>query len=113
MVKVGQLRHRVEIRRAGRTQRADGGYDNTPTTVATRWASLKPVKATEAEFAGRPRGAVTYLVTMHHEPALAITTDDQLRWTTGGGVVLNIREVRTPETETLMVEIVAETAAVK
>ena len=105
MAKIGALRERIRFTRKIKSRRADGGYDTTPTTVAEVFASVQPVRATEAEQAGRLTSQVTYLI--HAYRLTGITAEDNLEWVTNGNVKLNIREIRQPPGRALMTEIIA------
>lgn len=107
----GERRERIRIVRKTRTKRTDGGYDVSPTTVAERWAKITPVRATEGEEAGRNRGAVSYLLEFD-ATGTDVTTGDKLVWLTNGNIELNVREVRTPMTRALALEVVAESGVV-
>jgi len=106
---VGERRERITIRRKSRVKRTDGGYDTTLADLATRWASVRPVRerAGESEQAGRKRGTVTYLIEVDSRGTDCIT-DDVIVWKTNGGIILNVREVRLPMGRTLPLTIVAE-----
>lgn len=106
---VGERRERIIIRRKTRVQRVDGGYDTAVSDLATRWASVRPVRerAGESEQAGRKRGTVTYLIECDAR-GTDCTTDDMIVWETNGAIVLNVREVRKPMGRTLPLTIVAE-----
>lgn len=106
---VGERRERITIRRKSRVKRTDGGYDTTLVDLATRWASVRPVRerAGESEQAGRKRGTVIYLIEVDSRGTDCIT-DDVIVWKTNGDIVLNVREVRKPMGRTLPLTIVAE-----
>ena len=109
----GQMREQVSFRRSTRTQRTDGGYDSTVSSLSTVWASVVPVAANEREQTGRLLGATTYLVTIYADDRPStLTTDDALRWETapGGALDGNIRAIRLPPERPLTLEIVCEMA---
>lgn len=108
---IGARRERITIRRKSRVQRTDGGYDTTLTDLATRWAAVSPVRASEGEEAGRKRGTVTYLIEVDSRGTDCIT-DDVIVWATNGNLILNVREVRQPGTRALPLVIVAESGVV-
>jgi len=111
---IGQRRERIEIKRKSRTKRADGGYDTTLTTIATRWAKVTPQRRnanTEIELAGKLRGTIRYDIEVDSR-GTDVNTDDVIVWATNGNMVLNVRDVRTPPTRALPLEIVAEAGAV-
>lgn len=105
MAKIGALRERIRFTRKTKIRRADGGYDTTPTTVAEVYASVQPVRASEAEQAGRLASAVTYLISIYRRTDL--TAEDNIEWVTNGNLKLNMRELRQPPGRMLMTEIVA------
>lgn len=105
------MRERVSFRRSTRTQRADGGYDATPSSLSTVWASVVPVQAGEREQTGRLLGATTYVVTVYaDDKPSTLTTDDTLRWETapGGALDGNIRAIRQQHGRALMLELICE-----
>lgn len=106
---LGERRERITIRRKSRTQRVDGGYDTTVADLATRWASVRPLRdrAGESEQAGRKRGTVTYLIEVDSRGTDCVT-DDMIVWVTNGDIVLNVRQVRKPMGRTLPLIIEAE-----
>lgn len=111
MSNIGNKRERVRFVRLAKVRRTDGGYDVSSTTLAERWAEIKPVRATESEQAGRKRGAVTYLITMpRYDDA---TTEDSLVWLTRGSAPLNIREIRRDAMRPLEMIVIAESGVVQ
>jgi head-tail adaptor len=109
-VTIGKRRERIEIKRKAETPRDDGGTDTTLAVVQTRWASVTPVRRTgntELEIAGALRGTIRYNIEMDSRGA-DVRTDDLIVWKTNGNMVLNVRDVRTPATRALPLEIVAE-----
>lgn len=106
----GKRRERIEIKRKARTERDDGGFDTSIVTVQTRWASVLPQKRlarTEIELAGALRGTGNYEIEMDSRGA-DVQTDDIIVWKTNGGMVLNVREVRTPPRRALPLVVIAE-----
>lgn len=110
MSSIGDMRERVAFTRKAKVRREDGGYDTTPTTIATVWAKVRPVQARESEQAGRLRGATTYVLDIYRRTDLA--TEDNCTWLTGGNLALNVREIRLPPARPLMMEIVADSESV-
>lgn len=108
---IGERRERVAIVRRTRAQRADGGFDVTVAIHATRWASVKPVRASEAEIAGRLAGSVSYLLEFDARGA-DITVDDTLVWKTRDNTVLNVREVRMSPVRSLPLAVVADSGQI-
>ncbi|KWT72374.1 hypothetical protein APY04_0168 [Hyphomicrobium sulfonivorans] len=109
---IGGRRERISVKRRTRTQRADGGFDVTPTVIATRWASVRPVqtRADEREQAGRLQGSCTYLIEIDNK--VELTADDVIVWDTAGGAEMNVREVRREGSRPFTMQIVAELGTV-
>ena len=111
MSDIGTRRERIRFVRPSRSKRTDGGFDVADSTVAERWASVRPVAANEQEQASRLRGAVTYLIEL---PRLdGLTIDDAVVWLTRGSVRLNIREIRTDAARPLTMTIVAQSGVIQ
>jgi head-tail adaptor len=111
---IGERRERIEIKRKSRVQRADGGFDTTLATIATRWAKVTPLRRTaqtEIELAGSLRGVVRYLIEVDSRGA-DVNTDDVVVWVTNGDMQLNVREVRAPKRRDLPLEVLAESGVV-
>jgi head-tail adaptor len=107
---IGERTERIEIKRKARTERDDGGFDTSLTTITTRWAKVTPQRRnanTEIEIAGALRGTIRYNIEVDSRGA-DVRTDDLIVWKTNGGMVLNVRDVRTPARRSLPLEIVAE-----
>ena len=107
---IGQRRERIAVVTKSRTQRADGGFDVTSSSVE-RWARVRPVEARENEQAGRLRGSTTYLIECDAR-GVSVTPDNTIIWKTRGDMLLNVREVRTAGVRELSLVIVAEAGAV-
>jgi head-tail adaptor len=107
----GLKRERIRFVRQAKTRRADGGYDVLDTTVAERWAHVRPVQSNEQEQSGRMRGAVTYIIELARTDGL--TTEDAIVWLTRDSVRLNIREIRTDGMRPIDMEIVAQSGVVQ
>lgn len=108
---IGLKRERVRFVRQAKTRRADGGYDVLDTTVAERWAHVRPVQSSEQEQAGRMRGAVTYMIEIARTDGLQ--TEDAILWLTRDSVRLNIREIRTDGLRPLDTIIVAQSGVIQ
>ena len=108
---IGERRERIRIQRRSRERRPDGGFDTVTATIATRWASVRPVRGMEGELAGRQAGTVTYLIEMDSRGA-DVSADDVLVWATNGDLEMNVREVRRPSARALPLVVVAEQGAV-
>jgi SPP1 family predicted phage head-tail adaptor len=77
----GKLDQRVTIKRPVRTQDDSGqSVDGTPTTVDTRWASVKVLTGREKDFAERLAAESTHQVEMR-EP-VDVRQTDFLVWKT-------------------------------
>lgn len=109
---VGDMTERVSFVRSGRTKRADGGYDVADSTLATVWASVRPVSAREGEEAGRLVGAVSYLVEVWRDDLPSgLTTDDRVTWVApagGSDVQFNLRGIEMPRGRDLLVKLICE-----
>lgn len=115
-MQIGDMRERIAFIRSTRTQRTDGGYDVSATTLATRWADVRPVAAREGEEAGRLAGSTTYLITLDARALPSgLTTDDRMSWATapGGAVALNIRAIRRPPARADFVEIIGDAGVIQ
>lgn len=111
MVTRGDMRDRVRVVRKSRTQRSDGGYTISETTVQERWAHIAPSGGGEASEAGRQHSAVQYTVTVD-ALGLDCTADDHLLWLTKGDAVLNVRAVRIVRRREMFAEIECETGVI-
>lgn len=114
--KIGRQRDRVAIKRLTQSQRSDGGYDTSLSTVTTVWADIEAktgnsgAAGKENEQAGRLRGNVRYIVQVHRETD--VTPDDYLTWVTNGDLPLNIKEVQQVTPRSLYKILVCEEGAV-
>lgn len=108
----GSFRDVLTIKSIGRSQRADGGYDTTPATLATVRGAVKAVRASEYVQAGRlVKNGATYVITTYRRDD--VTTDMYVIWDSAGSIELNIREVRFPPERSTHMEIVAERGVVR
>lgn len=64
MMRAGRLRHRVDIRKNYPTRDSYGNKTNAWRTIATRWAAIEPIKATERMSANQMQMEVTHRVTV-------------------------------------------------
>lgn len=91
-VRSGDLRHRVVIERATLTADSDGDMVPDWSPIATRWASVKPLRGKELFDARKVKSNVTHGVMMR-DGADATTSDRFIH----KGRTLNIESVINPE----------------
>lgn len=77
---IGQMRDRVVIKGYTTVTSATGAKTRTSTTIATVWASIKPVKGYEGQDVGRLAGIQTYLVKIYDRSD--VTTANYITWGT-------------------------------
>lgn len=110
MMSIGQKSERIAIERKARVQRADKGYDTTVSTVASRWARIRPLTANEQEEAGRQAGITQYSVLVAN--LTDVVPSDTLVWVTKGNLRLNIKQVRAARVKEFDIELICESGAV-
>lgn len=85
----GDLDERVTIRRQVRTPDGGGGYQESWTDLATRWAKVGPLSGRERDVANQTESPRNYRVTLRRDGVTAtITEADILVWR---GRDMNIR----------------------
>lgn len=75
---VGEMRHQITLKGYTVVISATGAEERTPTTIATVWAKITPVRGGEAPDAGRNTPLQTYLVKIHNRSDL--DTLDYVVW---------------------------------
>lgn len=74
-LRIGELRHRVQIQRATETRQSNGGVTQSWATTATVWAAIEPITGREGWISEQVRSVATHKVTMRYT---AITTAERL-----------------------------------
>jgi len=69
-MKIGQLRHRVEIQEQRSVRDEWGNQVSEWFTVATAWAAIEPIRGEEYWAAGAQRGETIHRVTMRYVPGV-------------------------------------------
>ena len=105
-MRIGTLRHRVEIQEAVESRTTSGAVTKAWSTKDTVWASVRPVNAREAAQAKQAYGTITHAVTLRYTDDL--TTADRLVF---GDRVLNILGVINPEERNITLELLCLEAA--
>ena len=103
-MQAGKLRHHLEIQSETETRDAHGGVDREWGTIATRWASVAPLRGRELWEAQQVQSRVNIRVRMR--PYDGLTTSHRLLF---GARILNIESVlnlneRDREMEVLCIE---------
>jgi SPP1 family predicted phage head-tail adaptor len=93
-IKAGMLRHRVRVEKNSQSTRNAYGemVPESWTTVATVWADVRPVAASETPEADRVEGRVTHKILTHHRTD--ITPEMRVVWIDNGAKVLQITDIR-------------------
>lgn len=68
----GPLRHYVQIQEPSRTTTADGGREESWTTIGQAWASIEPIKGREFFSEQRVQGDVSHRIRLRAFPGLTI-----------------------------------------
>ena len=74
----GQRRHLISLRNPGvNVPDNEGGFTNTPTVFATRFAEIKPATARDLErvAAGTVQSSATHIVTFDYHPSVTTKTE--------------------------------------
>lgn len=108
---IGNKTERVKIIRRGRVKDRNGNYTIATSTVAERWASVRPVAGQENEQAGRQAATMRHRVTLDLY-GLTVAEEDLIIWLTRGNVELNIREVRLSTVRNIDTVLICEAGAV-
>ncbi len=77
-IKIGRLRHFVQIRKAGSQKGGLGQSSGAPETVAECWASVRPIGGDEKVASGAEVGISTHDVLMRYMPG--IKSSMQIKW---------------------------------
>lgn len=85
---VGKMRERVAIKGYTTATSGTGAITETPTTIATVWASVMPIRGNESQDVGRLAAIQTYLVKIYHR-----TDVDTSNYITWGSKDMQIRSV--------------------
>ena len=89
----GRLRHRITVeRQTGAAQDAYGGAVEDWTTLAARWAEIRPVNGREGFDADQPRGEVSHEIWLRYGADIAdLSSADRI---TKGSRIFDIEAVR-------------------
>lgn len=100
----GELTERVAIVQDTKTPDTQGGRSASPTTLATVFASVRPLNGREQMQAEAIGSHVAYEVTIRHRGD--VTPQMRLTWTPYGGSAktLQIVAVRQPERDRLLLD---------
>ena len=74
----GQMRERIELQQPTETRNALGEVEQTWTTYATRWASVKTLRSAEVLSNGQSGLAITHKVRLRHLENLKAT--HRIQW---------------------------------
>ena len=85
---LGNMRERITIKGQTIAVSGTGAQTTTDTTIASVWASVKPVRGNESDDAGRLASIQTYLVTIHYRADI-----DTANFITWGAKELQVRAV--------------------
>ena len=69
-MRAGRLRHRITIQSVGSTLDDYGDLSNSWTTLATVWASIKPVSGTEENIASELTGIATHTIAIRYRSGI-------------------------------------------
>jgi SPP1 family predicted phage head-tail adaptor len=100
-VRLGQMRHRVVLQAASRPQDASGEPVESWSDVATLWAKVEPLSATETYRARQAGAELSHRVTVHYRAGVT-PTGNRLKL---GDRVLNVRGVRCPDEARVWLEL--------
>ena len=107
-VRPGELRHKLEVRRANTTQNAQGGYDGPWEPVAAVWGKVEGIDGHESMLAHALEGVSSYRITIRWR--WGVRQSDQA--VLGDGTALNIRSVSDPDGKRRWLTILADTDSV-
>ena len=98
-MRAGTLRHRVIVQRRAETTDAQGGIEESWTTLAYRWASVEPLRGTELFTAQQIEPKTTHRVRLRWDSEPLLSTKDRLQMRDSGrilniGSMLNVDERR-------------------
>ena len=102
----GVMDQQIRIEQPSRTPDSAGGATVSWTEVATVWAEVVPLSASERTAGGKIEAANMHRIRIRRMPGL----DAQMRlvWVSNGNAVLNIRGVNDPGPRAAMQELTAE-----
>lgn len=107
IIRAGDLRHRVDIKRQVQTKKpSGGGFDTVWETVGTVWAQVLGQNGREATIGQAMQGITVYRVVIRYRAD--ISDADQLRY---GSIDLNIRSIADPDGRRQALSIIADTGS--
>lgn len=95
-MRIGRLRHRVELQSASMTQDASGEEIETWATIATLWANVAPVGRTERFVSGADQQLATITHRVEIRYRTNITNEMRFKW---GARILDIEGYEDPSTK--------------
>ncbi len=98
-MRAGKLRQRVILQRRAETTDAQGGIEESWTTLGYRWASVEPLKGTELFTAQQVKPQMTHRVRLRWDSEPLLSSKDRLQMRDSGrilniGSMLNVDERR-------------------
>ena len=93
-MRIGRMRHRVEVQQATETQDEYGEYARSWATIKTRWAAIEPLTGREMTDAQQVVATVSHRLRMRHDADL--TPKMRLKFGArifGIGAVTNLNEL--------------------
>ena len=102
-MKIGQLRHRLEIQEKRSVMDEWGNQVSEWFTVATAWAAIEPIRGEEYWAAGAQRGETIHRVTMRYVPG--VTPEHRLLF---GDRILEIESTLNLEERSRLLELLCK-----
>lgn len=102
-MKIGQLRHRLEIQEQRSVRDEWGNQVSEWFTVATAWAAIEPIRGEEYWAAGAQRGETIHRVTMRYVPG--VTPEHRLLF---GDRILEIESTLNLEERSRLLELLCK-----
>lgn len=99
-MRAGTLQHQVEIQRQAGTLDARGDLAQEYSTIATRWASIRPLAGRELEVARQINERTTHEIRLRFDRTLQLTTRDRILYrdaVSGAVTIFGILDVRDPD----------------
>lgn len=102
-MKIGQLRHRLEIQEKKSVKDEWGNQVSEWFTVATAWAAIEPIRGEEYWAAGAQQGETIHRVTMRYVPG--VTPEHRLLF---GDRILEIESTLNLEERSRLLELLCK-----
>ena len=102
-MKIGQLRHRLEIQEKKSVKDELGNQVSEWFTVATAWAAIEPIRGEEYWAAGAQQGETIHRVTMRYVPG--VTPEHRLLF---GDRILEIESTLNLEERSRLLELLCK-----